>query len=165
MHARPTLHCHFTCFVKIPEAPKHKRLFQTTHIKKSPTSAIPRTKQRAKWQPSTNNKGTVDDVEIKLMNYSKLVPSDSRGLTSRSAHNFRVKEGKKLMVKNFIDEHGFEKVRSFAPQLCGNTKGNTIEKLSSSPCFNDDYKSLMMKASRYELTSKCSSTAHFLHPQ
>ena len=99
------------------------------------------------------------------MKYSKLVPSDSRGLTSRSAHNFRVKEGKKLMVENVIDEYGFEKVRSFAPQLCGHTKDNTIEKLSSSPCFNDDYRSLTMKASRYELTSKCSSTANFLHPQ
>merc|ERR1712025_878297 len=56
--------------------------------------------------------------------------------------------GKKLMVKNFLDENGFEKVRFFAPQLCADTLESTIEKMSSSPCFKDDYRYLMVKAAR-----------------
>merc|ERR1712187_965350 len=78
------------------------------------------------------------------------MPGDSYGMSPRSANNFRVKEGKKMMVKNFINEHGFEKVHFFAPQLCGDTLESTIEKLSNSRCFKDDYRYLMIKASSHK---------------
>ena len=101
-----------------------------------------------------NDDGIVDDVQIELYKHLRSVPLDFHGLTTRTAHKFRVKEGKKLMVKNFIDQHGFERVRTFAPHFCGHTMENTIEKLSNSPCFKDDYQSLTIKAARHKYKSK-----------
>ena len=157
---------------QIPEAPNYNRLFVNSPTEKTRTTEGLRAKQRAKRQPSNilgavdiNDDGIVDGVELKLSTYLRSVPV-SHGLTARSAYNVRVKEGKKMMVKNFIDEHGFDKVHSFAPQLCGDNVESTIDKLSNSPCFKDDYRFLMIKASSY--MSKSTSrptTANFSYPR
>ena len=148
------------CSLKIPKAPNWNRLFVTSPIEKTRTRGSLRAKQRSKRMPSSilgavdiNDDGIVDGVELKLSTYLRSMPGDSHGMSPRSANNFRVKEGKKMMVKNFINEHGFEKVHFFAPQLCGDTLESTIEKLSNSRCFKDDYRYLMIKASSHKSKS------------
>ena len=153
------------CSLQIPELPNYNRLFVNSPVEKTRTTEGLRAKQRAKRQPSNilgavdiNDDGIVDGVELKLSTYLRSLPGDSHGLTARSANKFRIKEGKKLMVKQFINEHGFKKVHSFAPQLCGDSVESTIEKLSNSPCFKDDYRFLMIKASSYKSKSKSRPT-------
>jgi len=141
---------------KIPEAQSWNRIFVASPIEKTRTMANLRAKQRQKRMPSSvlgavdiNDDGIVDDVELRLSKILRSVPGESHGLSPRSANKVRVKEGKKLMLKNFINKHGFKNVNHFAPQLCGDSLDSTIEKLSNSPCFKDDYRYLMVKAATY----------------
>ena len=142
--------------LKIPKAPNWNRLFVASPIEKTRTRANLRAKQRQKRMPSSvlgavdiNDDGIVDDIELKLSTILRGLPGDEHGLSPRSANKFRVKAGKKLMVKNFISKHGYKNVNFFARQLCGDSLDSTVEKLSNSPCFKDDYRYLMVKAATH----------------
>lgn len=141
---------------KVPEAADWNRLFVASPIEKVRNRADLKAKQRAKRLPSSvlgavdvNDDGVVDGVELKLSSYLRNFLGDSHELTPRGAYNMRVKEGKKKMLRDFINQHGFDQVKLFAPQLCGDSLASTIEKLSTRSCFKDDYRYLQTKAARH----------------
>lgn len=111
----------------------------------------------------------MDTAEIKEFTYSQLAPVES--ISTSSSYSVRasiknINDINKVMLKNFVDEHGFETLRSLAPEISGRNLESTIEKLANSPTFNDDYRSLVMKASSYKSKSQSRSTATtFLNQQ